>query len=821
MVEQVLGLDKKPENTRLIGKRTGTTSSNPLPKRSKESRGSWRPSFRSDRGDRNHGMQITVSTGSVRGPSRDIEIPDCEHCGKKHREARVPARAYVVRTCEEGDAHDVVTGVILDCYKKKFIVQSENGNKIEVNGIRTSGSTRIISTIQANKLLHQGCAAFLAYVINSDSIESQCSKIRTVCEFPDVFPEELLGLPPDREVEFAIEVYPGTASISIPPYLMSSTELKELKLKGASVFLKIDLRSGYYQLKVKESDVPKTTFHTRYGHYEFLVMPFGLTSAPATFIDLMNRIFQPYLDQFVVVVSADGTKVDPKKIEAIVQWKASRSVSEHRNVPFVWNDQCQESFEKLKQMLTEAPVLTLPESGKDFVIYSDASLNGLGCVLMQDGKVIAYSSQQLKQHELIELRAMFAQLSISDDGSLLTELRVKSVMFDQIRSAQLEDDKLKKKREMVQNGMTENFSIDEYDCLGFHNRICVPDVSKLKELILREAHDSPFVLYPGGAKMYHNLRESYWWPGLKSDIIEYVAKCLTCQRKKAEHQVPTGLLQPINILEWKWDCITMDFVTGIPFSASSHQDFGGWERYLPLAEFVYNNSFQSSIQMALSEALYGRRCQTPVGWIELNKRKMIGPGLVQETEDIVKKIQDRLKAAFDKQKSYADLKRRDIEYSVSDKVFLKVSPWKKILRFGRKGKLSPCIFGPYEIVERVELVAYRLALPPELQKIHEVFHVSMLRRYRSDHSHVISTEDIEIQLDLTYEEEAVEILAREVKELRNKRVPLVKVLWRSHSIEEATWELEETMRSQYPHLFSANVEPETSSRKGKDKVNED
>ncbi|XP_016709276.1 uncharacterized protein [Gossypium hirsutum] len=153
---------------------------------------------------------------------------------------------------------------------------------------------------------------------------------------------------------------------------------------------------------------------------------------------------------------------------------------------------------------------------------------------------------------------------------------------------------------------------------------------------------------------------------------------------------------------------------------------------------------------------------------------MIGPELIQETEDTVKKLRDRLKAAFNRQKSYADLKRRDIEYSVRDKV-----------------------------IERVGSVAYRLALPPELQKIHGVFHASMLRRYRSDPSHVISTEDIEIQLDLSYEEEPVKILARTVKELRNKWVPLVKVLWRSHSVEEATWEPEETIRSQYPHLFSS------------------
>jgi len=149
------------------------------------------------------------------------------------------------------------------------------------------------------------------------------------------------------------------------------------------------------------------------------------------------------------------------------------------------------------------------------------------------------------------------------------------------------------------------------------------------------------------------------------------------------------------------------------------------------------------------------------------------------------------------------LKRKEIEYAVGDKVFLKVSPWKKVLRFGRKGKLSPRFIGPYEVIERVGPVAYRLALPPELDKIHNVFHASMLRRYRSDPSHVISREEIEVQPNLTYEEEPIQILAREVKELRNKQIPLVKVLWRHHNTEKATWESEETMRQQFPQLFAS------------------
>ena len=181
---------------------------------------------------------------------------------------------------------------------------------------------------------------------------------------------------------------------------------------------------------------------------------------------------------------------------------------------------------------------------------------------------------------------------------------------------------------------------------------------------------------------------------------------------------------------------------------------------------------------------------------------MIGRDLVQETEEKVKMIRERLKVATDRKKSYADMKRKDIRYEIGKKVFLKVSPWKKVMRFGKKGKLSPRFIGPYEVIEKVGPVAYRLALPPEFEKIHNVFHVSILRRYRSDPSHVVSSETIELRPDLTYEEEPVEILAHEVKELRNKKIPLVKVLWRNHKTEETTWESEETMRQQYPQLFN-------------------
>ena len=175
--------------------------------------------------------------------------------------------------------------------------------------------------------------------------------------------------------------------------------------------------------------------------------------------------------------------------------------------------------------------------------------------------------------------------------------------------------------------------------------------------------------------------------------------------------------------------------------------------------------------MAPYETLYGRKCRTPLCWTELSEKKVIGLDLIQETEEKVKMIKERLKVAANRQKSYANLKRKDIQYEIGEKVFLKVSPWKKVMRFGENGKLSPRFIGPYEVIEKLDPVAYKLALPLELEKIHNVFHVLMLRRYKSDPSHVVSSEIIELKLDLTYEEEPVEILAQEVQELWNKRIP--------------------------------------------------
>ncbi|KAL4273905.1 hypothetical protein GQ457_13G021490 [Hibiscus cannabinus] len=197
--------------------------------------------------------------------------------------------------------------------------------------------------------------------------------------------------------------------------------------------------------------------------------------------------------------------------------------------------------------------------------------------------------------------------------------------------------------------------------------------------------------------------------------------------------------------------------------------------------------------------------RAPVCWAETRQKLSPLVDILKGTTEKVKLIRDQLKIASDRQKSYVDLKCREIEYVVGDRVFLKVSPWKKVMRFGRKGKLSPRYIGPYEIVERVGSIAYRLLLPPELERIHDVFHVSMLRKYRSDPSHVMPVEEIELNPDLSYDEEPVEILASDSKVLRGRTIELVKVKWRHRGVEEATWERKEDMMEQFPYLFPSGL----------------
>ena len=231
-------------------------------------------------------------------------------------------------------------------------------------------------------------------------------------------------------------------------------------------------------------------------------------------------------------------------------------------------------------------------------------------------------------------------------------------------------------------------------------------------------------------------------------------------------------------------------------------DFGGsWDSHLPLIEFSYNNSYHSSINMAPFEALYGRKCRSPVCWNEIVEAQLTGPALILETTDKVKKVRDNLQTARSRQKSYADLKRKPLDFQVGDRVLLKVSPWKGVIRFGKKGKLAPRYVGPFKIVERIGKVAYRLELPPELGNVHPTFHVSNLKRCLADENLHIPLDEIRVDKTQKFGEKPVEIMEREVKWLKRKRIPLVKVRWESKRGPEFTWEREDQMKANYPHHF--------------------
>ncbi|KAA3457139.1 Retrotransposable element Tf2 [Gossypium australe] len=736
------------------------------------------------------------------------------------------------------DEFDVILGmdcltthdVIVNCGRKIIELKCENWDILRIESDEQDKLPIVISHMSTRKYVRKGYEAYLAFTMNAKETKLRIESVPIVCEYLDVFLEELPGLPPVREIEFEIELTPGTAPISIALYRMAPTELKELKaqlqeltdtgftrpsyspwgapvlfvkkkdgsmrlkkdgsmrlcidyrqlnkvtiknkypfpridnlfdqLKGATVFSKIDLRFGYYQFRVKNSDVLKIVFRTSKSEFW-----------------LKEVKFLGY------IVSSDGIQVDPSKISAIVEWKLPRNV--------------------------EAPVLVQPEPGKEFVVYSDASLNGLGCVLMQEGKVIAYASRQLKPHEKnypthdLELAAIVFALKIWRHHLYGEQCRIftyhKSLKYlmtqKELNLRQRRWLELIKDYELVinyhpgkANVVTDALSRKSLIALRARPMVCVPRDDELIQKILLEAHSGCLSVHPSGTKMYNDLKKWYWWPSMKKDFSEFVLRCLICQQVKAEHQVPSGLLQPIMVPECRdpiftsrfWEKLQEALDTKLNFSTAFHLQIDGQsERVIQIREDMLRCCV---LEFQDLQGRFGQRNR------------------IESKSD-----SDCLKAASDKQKSYADLKRKEIEFQVGDKVFLKVSPWKKVFRFGWKGKLSPRFIGPYEIIERIGSIAYHLALPSELEKIHDVFHMSMLRRYRSDPLHVIELTEVEIEPDMTYGEKPVKILAREVKQLRNKSIALVKVLWQRHGVEEATWEPKEAMRNQYPNLFTSKI----------------
>ncbi|GKB41695.1 putative reverse transcriptase domain-containing protein [Tanacetum coccineum] len=205
-------------------------------------------------------------------------------------------------------------------------------------------------------------------------------------------------------------------------------------------------------------------------------------------------------------------------------------------------------------------------------------------------------------------------------------------------------------------------------------------------------------------------------------------------------------------------------------------DFGnGWDRHLPLIKFSYNNSYHTSIKAAPFEALYGCKCQSSVCWDEVEDVQLTGPKIIPETTEKIIQIKSRIQAARDLQKSYANMRRKPLEFQVGDKVMLNVSPWKGVIHFGKREKLNPKYIGPFKVLAKVGTVAYRLELPQQLSRVHSTFHVSNLKKCLSDELLEISLDEIHIDDKLYFVEEPMEIMDREVKQLKQCLIPIIKV----------------------------------------------
>ncbi|XP_074266975.1 uncharacterized protein LOC141590271 [Silene latifolia] len=454
------------------------------------------------------------------------------------------------------------------------------------------------------------------------------------------------------------------------------------ELNGARIFSKINLRSGYHQLRIKNEDIPNTALRTRYGHYEFVVMPFGLTNAPAVFTDLMNRVSSPYLDKFV------NGKVIASASRKLMQYEANYPTHDLELGAVVF------ALKLWRHYLY----------GATFKVFSD------------------HKSLKMKLCEEVEKMA----ISMIKKGDTIGDSTIKPELYDEIRKKQEGDATVARWREAVGEAMVE-----------------------------------------GGKKQFHVGSDG----GL---------------RVKGEHKRPQGKVQSLDVPEWKWESIAMDFIVGLPKSQRGNNMI--WvivDRLTKLAHFIpmkdtwskaelakayvknvvklhgvpkdivsdRDSSYHAGVGMTPFEALYERKCRSPVCWDDRADTVVLGPEMIQEMVEQVHIIRQKMRAAQDRQKSYADLKRSDIEFAVGHKVFLKVSLMRGVMRFEKKWKLSQKYIGSYEILDRVGEVAYRLALPPALDRVHNVFNVSQLRKYVSDPTNVIGPGHIEIDEQLSYVEE--------------------------------------------------------------------
>ncbi|XP_071705028.1 uncharacterized protein [Rutidosis leptorrhynchoides] len=681
---------------------------------------------------------FTIST-----PMGSIEIIDSvyQNCRLEFNDCMFPANLFPMTMHD----FDIILGMDLlshhhatiDCYSKRILFGNHSIPDCVFNGDLPEKSIKNLS-------------------IESPSLEN----IDVVREFPDVFPDELQGLPPVREVEFLIDLIPGSQPISKAPYRMAPLELQELKEQLQEL-----IDCGFIRPSVSPWGAPNKEEHENH-----LRVVLETLRSKKLFAKFSKCEFWLQRVAFLChVLSAEGIMMDPAKIEAITNWSRPTSVVEVRSflglagyyrrfvegfstisLPltkllrkwenFVWTDERQKSFDELKKRLVSAPILALPSGSGGFQIYSDAS-----------------------KHEFERL-----DMGLSKRGALrmLVNLKFEPDLITRIKEAQLDDGDLWTVFQNLEEGKVKEFREDDDGLFGVgidlkieHQRasgllqpLDIP-VWKWDDISLDFIYGLPKTVKRHDAICVEIVRLH----GVPSSIVSNRDPRFTSRFWKGLHKACSTRLKLSTAFHPQTDGQSERTIQTLEdmLRACTLDWKGNFDEYLCLVEFAYNNSWQASIRMTPFEMLYGQKCRSPVCWNETGEKLIEGPELVRVTNEKVAIATNRLKEAQLRQKVYADKHRRPLEFEVGDKVFLKVSPWKGIRRFGLKGKLNPRYIGPFEILDRVGEVSYRLPLPPQLSHVHNVFHVSQLRGYNYHPLHVVQYPFSEIQTDLSYVEELV------------------------------------------------------------------
>nr|GEU62351.1 putative reverse transcriptase domain-containing protein [Tanacetum cinerariifolium] len=618
---------------------------------------------------------------------------------------------------------------------------------------REESQLNIILCTKAQEYLSKGCDVFLAHITMKEAKEKSKEKrlkdVLIARHFLEVFLEDLSGIPPARQVEFQIDLIP---EVQFPRHVIDS--------KGIHVDpAKID--------SIKDQAAPKSPTEI----HQFL----RLAGYYRRFIEGFSKI--------------------AKSMMKLTQ----------KNVKFNWGEKEEAAFQLIKQKLCSAPIMALPNGSKNFIVYFDASHKGLGAVLMQNEKVIVYASRQLKIHKKnsttydMEFGAVVFALKMWRHYLYGKEAQTAALKPENLSAkdigGMLRKDLPKEKLEP---------RADETLCLN--NRSWVPCYGDLRTLIMHESHKSKYSIHLGSDKMYQDLRQLYWWPNMKAIstyekiTIDFITKLhkttngydtiwvIIDRLTKSAHFLPMRENDPMEklIKLYMKEIVTRH---GVPVSIIFDRD----GRFTSLfwqalhkalgtrldMKFSYNNSYHTSIKAAPFEALYGRKCHSPVCWAEVRDAQLTGPEIIHETTEKIVQIKSRIQAARDRQNNYVDLKRKPMDFQVGDRVMLKVSPWKRVVRFGKRGKLNPRYIKSFKVLSKVGDIAYRLELPQQLSRVHNTFHVLNLKKYLSDESLVNPLEELRIDDKLHFVKEPVEIMNHEIKQLKMSRIPIIKVRWNS------------------------------------------